>query len=121
MNMEKMITPFYLMKEIKMNAFIKTDIENAVILMKAAIMNSLDSLEKGEEKEIRFENPIPLQLIIHCAEERGWETDPNMDWDWTNGWGVDYWHRMIHPNRKDYLSINGSLLLGNTSLEIENE
>ena len=73
MNMEKMITPFYLMKEIKMNAFIKTDIENAVILMKAAIMNSLDSLEKGEEKEIRFENPIPLQLIIHCAEERGWE------------------------------------------------
>ena len=62
---------------------------------------------------------MPLQLIIQCAESRGWESNP-ID-DWKNGWQVDYWYRMIHPNRKDYLSINGSLLCGNTSLEIENE
>lgn len=102
-----------------MNKYIKTDIEQGIQYLKVGIMNALADLEEGKEKEIRFENPIPLQLIIHCAEERGWESNP-ID-DWTNGWEVDYWYRMIHPNRKDYLSINGSLLCGNTSLEIENE
>ena len=103
----------------EMNKYIKTDIENAVIQMKAAIMNALDTLEKGEEKEIRFNAPLPLQLIIDCAEQRGWESNP-ID-VWTNGWQVDYWYRMIHPDRKDYLSIGGSLLCGNTSIKIENE
>jgi hypothetical protein len=102
-----------------MNKYIKSDIEQAITLLKIAINNALADLEESKEKEIRFETPIPLQLIIHCAEERGWESNP-ID-DWTNGWEVDYWYRMIHPNRKDYLSINGSLLCGNTSLEIENE
>ena len=90
-----------------MNKYIKTDIENAVIQMKAAIMNALDTLEKGEEKEIRFEAPIPLQLIIECAENRGWESDP-ID-DWTNGWEVDYFYYMITPNDK-LVGIYGSLL-----------
>lgn len=102
-----------------MNKYIKTDIEQGIQYLKVGIMNTLADLEEGKEKEIRFETPIPLQLIIHCAKERGWESNP-ID-DWTNGWEVDYWYRMIHPNRKDYLSINGSLLCGNTSLEIENE
>ena len=102
-----------------MNKYIKTDIEQGIQYLKVAINNALADLEEGREKEIRFETSIPLQLIIHCAEERGWENNP-ID-DWTNGWEVDYWYRMIHPNRKDYLSINGSLLCGNTSLEIENE
>lgn len=102
-----------------MNKYIKTDIEQGIQYLKVGIMNALADLEEGKEKEIRFETPIPLQLIIHCAEERGWESNP-ID-DWTNSWEVDYWYRMIHPNRKDYLSINGSLLMGNTSIEIENE
>ena len=102
-----------------MNKYIKTDIEQGIQYLKVGIMNALSDLEEGKEKEIRFETPIPLQLIIKCAEERGWENNP-ID-DWTNGWEVDYWYRMIHPNRKDYLSINGSLLMGNTSIEIENE
>lgn len=102
-----------------MNKYIKTDIEQGISFLKVAINNTLADLEEGKEKEIRFETPIPLQLIIHCAEERGWESKP-ID-DWTNGWEVDYWYCMIHPNRKDYLSINGSLLMGNTSIEIENE
>jgi hypothetical protein len=99
-----------------MNKYIKTDIEQGIQYLKVGIMNALSDLENGKEKEIRFGTPIPLQLIIHCAEERGWESNP-ID-DWTNGWEVDYWYRMIHPNRKDYLSINGSLLCGNTSLGI---
>ena len=102
-----------------MNKYIKTDIEQGISFLKVAINNALADLEEGREKEIRFETPISLQLIIHCAEERGWESNP-ID-DWTDGFEVDYWYRMIHPNRKDYLSINGSLLCGNTSLEIENE
>lgn len=102
-----------------MNKYIKTDIEQGITFLKVAINNALADLEEGREKEIRFGVPLPLQLIIECAEDRGWESNP-ID-DWTNGWEVDYWYRMIHPNRKDYLSINGSLLCGNTSLEIENE
>ena len=120
MNMEKMIIPFYLTNEIKMNAFIKTDIENAVILMKAAIMNALHAIESGEEKEIQFEAPIPLQLIIKCAEERGWEEDMN-DWDWTNGWQVDYWYYTKFPNKNIRLMVSGSLLEGNTSLIIDDD
>lgn len=102
-----------------MNKYIKTDIEQGITFLKVAINNALADLEEGKEKEIKFDTSLPLQLIIECAEDRGWESNP-ID-DWTNGWEVDYWYRMIHPNRKDYLSINGSLLCGNTSLEIENE
>ena len=92
-----------------MNKYIKTDIEQAFILLKAAIMNALSDLETGVEKEIRFEVSLPLQLIIKCAEERGWEEDPDMDCDWTNGWEVDYFYYMITPN-KQYVGIYGSLL-----------
>ena len=102
-----------------MNKYIKTDIEQGITFLKVAINNALADLEEGKEKEIRFDIPLPLQLVIKCAEDRGWES--NLIDDWTNGWEVDYWYRMIHPNRKDYLSINGSLLCGNTSLKIENE
>jgi len=103
-----------------MNAFIKTDIENAVILMKAAIMNALSDIENGEEKEIRFETSLPLQLIIKCAEERGWKEDMN-DWDWTNGWQVDYWYYMKFPNKNIHLMIFGSLLESNTSLIVDDD
>ena len=101
-----------------MNKYIKTDIEQAFILLKAAIMNALSDLETGVEKEIRFEVSLPLQLIIKCAEERGWED--NHEDDCTNGWEVDYWYRMVHPDIKDTcLHINVSLLCGNTSLSID--
>lgn len=101
-----------------MNKYIKTDIEQGIQYLKVGIMNALADLEEGKEKEIRFETPIPLQLIIKCAEERGWEDDHEDDW--TNGWEVDYFYRMIHPDKKDKcLHINGSLLCGNTSIRID--
>ena len=102
-----------------MNKYIKTDIEQGITFLKIAINNALYDLEEGNEKEICFEAPIALQLIIECAEEKGWEEDMD-DWDWTNGWEVDYWYRMVHPDIKDTcLHINGSLLCGNTSLSID--
>ena len=100
-----------------MNKYIQTDIEQGIQYLKAAIMNALSDLETGKEEEICFDYSLPLLLIIHCAEERGWEDDHEDDW--TNGWEVDYCYRMIHPNIKDKcLHIDGSLLCGNTSLSI---
>lgn len=92
-----------------MNKYIKTDIEQGITFLKIAINNALYDLEEGNEKEICFEAPIALQLIIECAEEKGWEEDMD-DWDWTNGWEVDYWYKMIHPDKNIRLSITGSLI-----------
>lgn len=104
-----------------MNKYIKSDIEQGINFIKVAINNALADLEEDREKEIYFETSLPLRLIIQCAESRGWEEDPNMDWDgWTNGWEVDYCYRMIHPDMEDKcLHIDGSLLCGNTSLSID--
>jgi hypothetical protein len=102
-----------------MNKYIKPDITQGIKYLKVGIMNALNDLEIGEEKEINFEAPIPLQLIIKCAEERGWKEDMD-DWDWTNGWEIDYWYRMSNPNIKDKcLCVSGSLLSGNTSIFLE--
>lgn len=101
-----------------MNKYIKTDVEQAMTLLKIAINNALSDLETGEEKEIRFGCALPLSLIIQCAESRGWEDDH--DDDWTNGWEVDYSYRMINPNIKDKcLGISGSLLCGNTHIYLD--
>jgi hypothetical protein len=104
-----------------MNKYIKTDIEQGISFLKVAINNALSDLEEGREKEIQFETSLPLQLIIQCAESRGWEED-NDDWDdWTNDWQVDYWYYMKFSNKNIRLMISGSLLEGNTKLIIDNE
>ena len=101
-----------------MNKYIKTDIEQGINFLKVAINNALSDLEEGREKEIHFEASLPLQLIIQCAESRGWKDDHEDDW--INGWEVDYYYRMIHPDIKDKcLHIGGSLLCGNTQLSID--
>ena len=103
-----------------MNKYIKTDVEQGMTFLKAAIMNALSDLETGVEKEIRFEVSLPLQLIIKCAEERGWKEYMEDHWDyWTNGWQVDYWYYMKFPNKNICLMISGSLLEGNTKLIID--
>ena len=105
---------------LKMNKYIKSDIEQGIQYLKVGIMNALSDIEFGKEKEIRFETDLPLQLIIKCAEERGWKEDMEGDWDWTNGWQVDYWYYMKFPNKNIRLMISGSLLEGNTKLIIDN-
>ena len=50
-----------------MNKYIKSDVEQGISLLKVAINNALFDLEEGNEKEIHFGFPIPLQLIIWCA------------------------------------------------------
>lgn len=102
-----------------MNKYIQTDIEQAITLLKIAINNALLDLETGEEKEIHFGCDIPLSLIIHCAKDRGWEDDMN-DWDWTDGWKVNYWYYMKFSNKDIHLTISGSLLEGKTKLIIDN-
>lgn len=101
-----------------MNKYIKTDIEQGLQYLKTGIMNALADIESGKEKEIQFETDLPLQLIIKCAEERGWEEDMD-DWDWTNGWEVSYWYYMKFPSKNIRLMISGSLLEGNTKLIID--
>lgn len=104
-----------------MNKYIKTDIQQGITFLRIAINNALSDIENGEEKEIHFEAPIALQLIIECAEERGWEEDMD-DWDWTNGWEVDYSYYMKFPNKNIRLLISGSLLGGgNTELIIDDD
>ena len=102
-----------------MNKYIKSDIQQGLTFFKIAITNALSDLESGREKEIQFETDLPLQLIIQCAEDRGWEDDHEDDW--TNGWEVDYFYRMSHPSREDYLHINSSLLCGNTNIRIDSK
>ena len=100
-----------------MNKYIKTDIEQGIQYLKTGIMNALADIESGEEKDIRFENPLPLYLIIRCAEERGWEEDMD-DWDWTDGWEVDFWYKMVFPNKNTRICISGSLLSGTSHIGI---
>lgn len=94
-----------------MNSYIKTDIEQGLQYLKVGVMNTLADIESGEENEIVLNGPIALQFIIDCAKERGWANDPDMDWDWTNGWEVDYWYHMITPNQKRVV-ISSALLEG---------
>lgn len=91
-----------------MNKYIKTDIEQGLKYLRVGVMNALSDIESGED-EIILNGPIALSLITKCAEERGWKEDPDMDWDWTNGWEVDYFYYMITPNKKR-IGIYGSLL-----------
>lgn len=93
--------------------FIKTDIEQGLKYLKVGIMNALAEIESGASEDITLDGPIALKLIIDCAEERGWKEDPDMDWDWTNGWEVDYSYYMITPNNQP-VCICGSLLCGNS-------
>lgn len=89
-----------------MNKFIKTDIENAVIQMKAAIMNALHDIDSGEETYIDLGENISANLLFHCLEEAKWEEDED-SYD-TNGWGVDFWEYWYAPSGNRVL-INGSL------------
>jgi hypothetical protein len=90
-----------------MNKYIKTDIDQGIQYLKVGIMNALSDIESGEEKEICFETSLPLQLIIKCAEERGWKED------------MDGWYYTKFPNKNIRLMISGSLLEGNTKLIID--
>lgn len=82
-----------------MNKYIKTDIEQGLQYLKTGIMNALADIESGEEIII-LGDYIPFSLVVKCAEERGWKEDPDMDWDWTNGWEVDCWYYMYTPNNQ---------------------
>ena len=85
-----------------MNKYIKTDIEQALILLKAGIMNALADIESGEEEEIILGDFVPFSLVVECAEERGWKDDEYSDFD-TNGWECDCWYCMNTPDGKNVM------------------
>lgn len=92
-----------------MNKFIKTDIENAVIQMKAAIMNALHDIDSGEETYIDLGENISANLLFHCLEEAKWKEDED-SYD-TNGWEVDFWSYWFSPSGK-YVQVTGCLKYG---------
>lgn len=83
-----------------MNKFIKTDIEQALILLRTAINNALYDIENGIESEIILGNHVPFSLVVECAEGRGWVRDTYYDLDTTNSFECDCWYHMITPNNK---------------------
>ena len=103
-----------------MNKYIKTDIEQALILLRAAINNALYDIENGIEDEIILGDHVPFSLVVECAEQRGWKEDTLKDWD-TNGWECDCWYFMITPNNK-LVEIWSSLWKGQeTRIRLSNE
>lgn len=96
---------------ITMNKYIKTDIESAVIQMKAALMNALYDIDSGEETEIDLGDNISWNLFDSCLIEAGWKVDETKDYIDTNGWEVDFWSYWYSPSGK-YCCIKGSLWRG---------
>lgn len=82
-----------------MNKFIRTDIEQGLILLRTAIHNALNDIENGIEAEIILGDYVPFSLVVDCAEKRGWKNDDYYDFD-TNGWECDCWYHMVTPNNK---------------------
>lgn len=58
-----------------MNKFIKSDIEDAVKLMRTAIMNALNAIENGEIKEIYLGEYISETLLFKCLKQYGYVYD----------------------------------------------
>ena len=82
-----------------MNALINSDIANAMVLLRAAINNAMDAIEKGEVEEINLGNYVPFSLVVEVAESRGWKEDELTDFE-TNGWQNDCWYYMLTPDNK---------------------
>ena len=82
-----------------MNKFIRTDIEQGLILLKTAIHNALSDIENNVEAEIILGDYVPFSLVVDCAEQRGWKNDDYYDFD-THGWECDCWYHMVTPDNK---------------------
>lgn len=94
-----------------MNKYIKTDIEQAITLMKVAIMNALHDIESGEETTINLGPNISWNLFYECLLESDWKNNEDFDPMDTNGWEVDFWTHWVTPSKKKVL-ITGSLYCG---------
>lgn len=100
-----------------MNKYIKSDIDNATIQMKAGIMNALHDIDSREVDEIELGKYTPPTLLIECLEELGWTEDEDYDPIETNGWQIDFWLHRITPSGKR-VCISGSLFYGGCKLWI---
>ena len=71
-----------------MNKFIEYDIHNGIILLKCAIMNILDALDKMEIDSYEFGPYISPILIKECMGQLGWEFDGDI---------------MYSPSKRDFV------------------
>lgn len=94
-----------------MNKYIKTDLEQAEILMKSAIMNALHDIDSGEEIKIDLGPNISWNLFYKCLQEADWQPDQSYDPISTNGWEVDFFTYWISPSGLS-VEIKGSLWCG---------
>ena len=94
-----------------MNALINSDIANAMVLLRAAINNAMDAIEKSEVEKIVLGDHVPFSLVVEIAESRGWKSDNYHNDDFTNGWEVDCWYYMWTPDNK-YVMISSCLWKG---------
>ena len=58
-----------------MNKYIKTDLRDSIKLMRVAIMNALNDIDKGEETYINLGKYISHSLFIECLEEAEWSPE----------------------------------------------
>ena len=58
-----------------MNKYIKTDIEQAVTLMKVAIMNALHAIDSKSEKEVVLGVYTSENLLNKCLFDANWKKD----------------------------------------------
>ncbi len=71
-----------------MNKFIEYDIHNGITLIKCAIMNILDALDKMEIDSYEFGPYISPILIEECMGQLGWEFDGDI---------------MYSPSKRDFV------------------
>ena len=106
-----------MIQNVIMNKYIKSDIDNAAIQMKAGIMNALHDINTGEIDEIELGKYISPTLLIECLKEAGWTNDKDYDPIETNGWEVDFWLHQVAPNGKLYI-VSGSMFCGSRRLRV---
>ena len=90
-----------------MNKYIKTDIKNAEVYMKSALMNVLHDIDSGEETEINLGQNISWNLFCNCLIESGWKFDTIN----TRGWSIDFYTYWTSPSGINVI-IEGSLFRG---------
>lgn len=86
-----------------MNKYIKSDLEDSINLMKAAIMNTLFDIDSGEETHIDLGKYISCALLYDCLIQACWREKVKSSWQDRLNF-ISYW---ITPSGRE-VSIEGS-------------
>lgn len=95
-----------------MKDYIEFDLENSSILMKAAIMNTLNKIENKELTKVYLGFYISGNMLEECIEERGWKDKNVLYEDSTYPFTFEYVYKT--PNNLE-VTVIGSLFGKDTS------